>query len=238
MQNTAVFQLEQVSKSFGNGDEQVRIFRQLDFTVRDGEFIALMGPSGCGKTTLLNMLGGIEMPDRGHIRFRGERIDDYKPATLNQWRARHVGFVFQAFNLLPMFSAARNVELPLLLTSLSRAERKRRIETALDLMGLSQCANRTPKKLSGGQQQRVAIARALVSDTSVLLCDEPTGNLDKQSSNEVLTLLKMLNRDFNKTIVMVTHDPNAATFATRTCHLDKGSFIDEPQQNPTAAACA
>jgi putative ABC transport system ATP-binding protein len=235
MNKQAIFELTNITKRYGNGDEQVNIFDAVDFTLNEGEFIALMGPSGCGKTTLLNLLGGIDRPNDGKILFNGTSIETLSQSALTDWRSQHIGFVFQAFNLLPMLSAARNVELPLLLTSLSSQERKQRVQTALELLGLSECSKRFPKKLSGGQQQRVAIARAMVSDASVLLCDEPTGNLDKKSSQEVLTLLQMLNREFNKTIVMVTHDPNAATFASHTYYLDKGSFINEQSNEYDAA---
>ncbi|MBF7073476.1 ABC transporter ATP-binding protein [Glaciecola sp. MH2013] len=227
MDKQTVFTLSNITKHYGSGDEVVKIFDGVDFTLNEGDFIALMGPSGCGKTTLLNILGGIDRPNQGEVLFKGTPIETLSQSALTDWRSQYIGFVFQAFNLLPMFSAERNVELPLLLTSLSAKERSERVKTALELMGLSECSKRLPKKLSGGQQQRVAIARALVSDASVLLCDEPTGNLDKKSSEEVLSLLQMLNHDFNKTIVMVTHDPKAATYASRTYHLDKGSFIND-----------
>ncbi|TFW10743.1 ABC transporter ATP-binding protein [Massilia arenosa] len=225
---TPMFTLNGVSKRYTRGDDTVTIFDHLDMEIANGDFLALMGPSGSGKSTLLNLLSGLDRPNSGEILCDGLRIDAMTQSTLSHWRARNVGFVFQAFNLLPMLSAQRNVELPLTLTNLSSAERKRRVDTALDLVGLAQCAARTPAQLSGGQQQRVAIARAIVADTRVLLCDEPTGNLDRSSSNDVLELLQTLNRELGKTIVMVTHDQVAAGHAGRVLHLDKGSFVSCP----------
>jgi putative ABC transport system ATP-binding protein len=222
------FILQQVSKRFERGGDIVPIFDRLDMEIASGEFLALMGPSGSGKSTLLNLLSGLDRPDSGEIICDGLRIDNMPQGALSHWRARSVGFVFQSFNLLPMLSAQRNVELPLTLTHLDSSERKRRVAVALDLVGLSSCANRYPTQLSGGQQQRVAIARAIVADTRLLLCDEPTGNLDRASSNEVLALLQTINRELGKTIVMVTHDQAAADHAGRVLHLDKGSFVECP----------
>ena len=219
------FTLRNVVKRYERGGDVVPIFDDLTMTIAPGDFIALMGPSGSGKTTLLNLLGGIDRPSGGTIHYHGDRVDDLPQAALSRWRSRHVGFVFQSFNLLPMLSAARNVELPLTLTGLGAAERQRRVATALDLVGLSNCAGRAPSQLSGGQQQRVAIARAVVADTEVLLCDEPTGNLDRAASTEVLELLQTLNRELGKTIIMVTHDPLAADHAGIVLQLDKGQFV-------------
>lgn len=225
--NQPAFLLSHVAKTYSRGEQAVPIFDDLNMTIAAGDFIALMGPSGSGKTTLLNLLGGIDQPDGGEIFHNGSRIDDLTQTALSQWRARHCGFVFQAFNLLPMLSAARNIELPLILNpALSAAKRKQQVEVALDLVGLVGCGQRLPNQLSGGQQQRVAIARAVVANTDVLLCDEPTGNLDRASSEDILSLLQLLNRELGKTIIMVTHDPVAAAAAIKILHLEKGQFID------------
>jgi putative ABC transport system ATP-binding protein len=221
------FLLTHVAKTYSRGEQAVPIFDDLNMSIAAGDFIALMGPSGSGKTTLLNLLGGIDQPDAGEIFHNGNRIDDLTQTALSQWRARHCGFVFQAFNLLPMLSAARNIELPLILNpALSSARRKQQVEVALDLVGIVGCGGRLPSQLSGGQQQRVAIARAVVANTDVLLCDEPTGNLDRASSEDILSLLQLLNRELGKTIIMVTHDPVAAAAASKILHLEKGQFID------------
>lgn len=221
-----LYSLRGVSKRYVRGDEVVEIFDRLDFDIADGTFLALMGPSGSGKTTLLNLLGGVDRADAGEIWFRDARIDGVSGAQLADWRARNLGFVFQSYNLLPMLSAARNVELPLTLTRLSRRERERRVRTALELVGLASCADRRPSQLSGGQQQRVAIARAIVADARVVLCDEPTGNLDREVSVSILDMLSTLNAELGKTVVMVTHDPRAAEYATEVRYLDKGLFVD------------
>jgi putative ABC transport system ATP-binding protein len=186
-----------------------------------------MGPSGSGKTTLLNLLGGVDQPSEGEIMFDGQRIDNLSEGQLARWRANNIGFIFQFYNLMPMLNAARNVELPLLLTKLSRSERQKQVDTALELVGLSDRAKHMPSEMSGGQQQRVAIARAIVSDPKFLLCDEPTGDLDRQTADEILEMLQLLNQQFGKTIVMVTHDPSAAKYATHTVHLNKGEFVKE-----------
>jgi putative ABC transport system ATP-binding protein len=204
------------------GKQRVEVLRGIDLEVAHGEFLALMGPSGSGKTTLLNLIGGLDRPDRGEITVAGERIDGLRPSKLTKWRARHVGFIFQFYNLLPVLTAERNVEVPLLLTKLSAKERQRNVAAALTLVGLADRAKHKPSELSGGQQQRVAIARALVSDPSVLVCDEPTGDLDRETSDAVLGLLQLLNRTHGKTIVMVTHDPRAAEHASRRLYVDKG----------------
>lgn len=223
-----VFELRDVAKAYDRSRSPVSVFKNLNFTIEDGAFIALMGPSGSGKTTLLNLLGGIDRPSSGQVLFKGERIDALGQRDLTRWRARNVGFVFQNYNLLPMLSAQQNVELPLHLTTIPSSERQARSMTALELVGLSDCAQRPPTELSGGQQQRVAIARALVADTAVLLCDEPTGNLDRTASQEVLEILGVLNRHLGKTIVIVTHDRKAADYAGTIHNLDKGQFVSEP----------
>ncbi len=224
---TALFDLKQVAKSFVKGKEKISIFESLDMTIEEGDFVAIMGPSGSGKTTLLNMLGGVDQSTDGEVWFDGARIDSLSEGQLARWRANNVGFIFQFYNLMPMLNAARNVELPLLLTKLGAKQRKKNVETALTLVELADRAKHMPNEMSGGQQQRVAIARAIVSDPKLLLCDEPTGDLDRATADEILKMLQLLNRKFNKTIVMVTHDPVAAKYAKRTIHLDKGEFVEE-----------
>lgn len=213
-----------VHKVFRRGEERIEILNGLNLEVAKGEFLALMGPSGSGKTTLLNLLGGLDRPTSGTIEVGGEAIGNLSEARLARWRARHIGFVFQLYNLLPALTAERNVELPLLLTSLPKAQRRKHVATALEVVGLDHRAKHFPRQLSGGQEQRVGIARAIVTDPTLLLCDEPTGDLDRKSGDEILDLLHALNRDHGKTIVMVTHDPHAAARATRTVHLDKGQL--------------
>lgn len=220
--------LRGVSKQYQRGRETVAVLQDLDLDVAAGDFVALMGPSGSGKTTLLNLLGGIDRATTGEIEVAGSRLDNLGERELARWRARNVGFVFQMYHLLPVLSAERNVELPLLLTSLSAAERRKRSAAALKLVGLSDRAKHRPSELSGGQEQRVGIARAIVADPALLLCDEPTGDLDRKSGDEILDLLQALNRDFGKTIVMVTHDPHAAARAKRTLYVDKGVLVDQP----------
>jgi putative ABC transport system ATP-binding protein len=224
---TKLFELHDVAKRFQRGKESITIFDGLSLGIEEGDFVAIMGPSGSGKTTLLNLLGGVDQPSAGEIRFAGSRIDSLSETGLAAWRAANVGFIFQFYNLMPMLSAERNVELPLLLTSLSRARRRQSVEAALKLVGLEDRARHLPKELSGGQQQRVAIARAVVSDPKLLLCDEPTGDLDRATADEILKMLSLLNNEFGKTIVMVTHDPEAAKYAKRVLHLDKGRFAGE-----------
>jgi len=225
MSQDVLFQLNGVNKSFVKGKEEISIFNDLNLTIDRGDFVAIMGPSGSGKTTLLNMLGGVDQPSGGEIWFDGSRMDNLNESALTRWRAHNIGFIFQFYNLMPMLNAARNVELPLLLTKLSKAQRKKNVETALALVGLSDRARHMPSEMSGGQQQRVAIARAVVSDPKLILCDEPTGDLDRVTADEILEMLQLLNRDHGKTIVMVTHDPSAAKYANRTLHLDKGKFV-------------
>jgi putative ABC transport system ATP-binding protein len=217
-----------VEKMFRRGAEAVRVLANLDLEVRRGEFLALMGPSGSGKSTLLNLVGGLDRPSKGFVTVGGERIDEMADRGLAAWRARHVGFVFQLYNLLPVLTAERNVELPLLLTHLSKAERKKHVAAALSVVGLSHRARHFPPQMSGGEQQRVGIARAIVTDPTLLLCDEPTGDLDRKSGDEILDLLQALNREHGKTIVMVTHDPHASARATRTVYLNKGQLSDAP----------
>jgi putative ABC transport system ATP-binding protein len=216
-----------VEKLFKRGGENVNVLHALDLDIPRGEFLALMGPSGSGKSTLLNLLAGLDRPTAGSIDVDGQRIDQMSSRALAQWRARHVGFVFQFYNLLPVLSAERNVELPLLLTSLSRSERKQHVATALGIVGLEHRAQHTPRTLSGGEQQRVGIARAIVTDPTLVLADEPTGDLDRKTGDGILDLLQALNRDHGKTVVMVTHDPHAASRASRTMYLLDGQLSRE-----------
>jgi putative ABC transport system ATP-binding protein len=224
-----LIRLAGVEKSFVKGKEKISIFEHLDMTIPRGDFVAIMGPSGSGKTTLLNLLGGIDSPTAGEIQFAGERIDSYSERQLSKWRSDHVGFIFQFYNLMPMLNAVQNVELPLLLKPLSASQRKNNVAAALEVVSLSDRAKHFPREMSGGQQQRVAIARAIVSDPQMLLCDEPTGDLDRTVADEILGVLQLLNRELGKTIVMVTHDPAAARYAKRTLHLDKGKFVEREE---------
>ena len=214
--------LREVAKTYRRGSEELHVLQGVNLVVDKGDFVAFMGPSGSGKTTLLNLLGGLDVPTSGSITVDGDEISRLSGGRLTKWRARHVGFIFQMYNLIPVLSAFRNVELPLLLAPLSGAERKRRVETALSIVGLADRLTHKPRELSGGQQQRVAIARAIVADPTFLLCDEPTGDLDRHSADEILDLLEKLSSDLKKTILMVTHDPKAAERAHATLHLDKG----------------
>lgn len=218
-------QLNNVSKVYKKGKEAVSVLNQLNLDIKQGDFLALMGPSGSGKTTLLNLLGGLDSPTTGELVIAGQRIDKFTAGQLTKWRARHVGFIFQFYNLMPVLTAERNVELPLLLTNLSRKQRMKSVATALELVGLSERAKHYPSELSGGQEQRVAIARAIVSDPDLLLCDEPTGDLDRATADEILLLMQQLNLAHKKTIIMVTHDPRAADHAQQTLHLDKGALV-------------
>ncbi|MGN6513462.1 MAG: ABC transporter ATP-binding protein [Lysobacteraceae bacterium] len=223
----ALVSIRNLHKTYQRGPEKVDVLHGLDLDIAQGDFVALMGPSGSGKTTLLNLIGGLDTPTSGEIEVGGQRIDRLGSGQLAQWRSNHVGFVFQFYNLMPTLSAQKNVELPLLLTRLSAAQRRRNAEIALELVGLKDRGRHRPAELSGGQQQRVAIARAIVSDPTLLICDEPTGDLDRQSAEEILGLLQELNRTHGKTIVMVTHDPKAAEYATHTLHLDKGNLVEQ-----------
>lgn len=217
--------LHQVGKQYKKGKESVSVLANLNLEIKRGDFLALMGPSGSGKTTLLNLLGGLDSPTEGELSIAGQRIDKFSSAQLTRWRARHVGFIFQFYNLMPVLTAERNVELPLLLTTLSKKQRMQHVAAALELVGLKERAKHYPNELSGGQEQRVAIARAIVSDPDLLLCDEPTGDLDRATADEILLLLQQLNEQQQKTIIMVTHDPRAADHAKQTLHLDKGALI-------------
>ena len=220
--------VRRVIKRYRRGSESIEVLHNLDLDVAAGEFLALMGPSGSGKSTLLNLIGGLDRPTRGSVSIAGERVDHLSDRKVAAWRARHIGFVFQLYNLLPVLTAERNVELPLLLTHLSKAQRRRHVTTALAIVGLAQRAKHFPPQLSGGEQQRVGIARAIVTDPTLLLCDEPTGDLDRKAGDEILDLLQALNREHSKTIIMVTHDPHASARASRTVYLDKGQLSDQP----------
>lgn len=221
---TPLVSLRDIHKSYRRGNQVIAVLSGVTFDIAEGEFLALMGPSGSGKSTLLNLIAGIDRPDRGEVLVAGDDICAYAERELADWRARHVGFIFQFYNLMPVLSALENVELPLLLTNLSRRERRERGEFALAMVGLSDRMDHSPSELSGGQQQRVAIARALIADPTIVVADEPTGDLDRDSAIEVLKLMRQLNEELNKTIVMVTHDQRAAGFARSTMHLEKGEL--------------
>ena len=223
----ALIDIQNLAKTYERGKQKVEVLHHVNLSIAEGDFLALMGPSGSGKTTLLNLIGGLDVPTAGSISVGGQRIDQMSGGALAKWRASNVGFIFQFYNLMPMLSAQRNVELPLLLTKLSAAQRRKNAGIALQLVGLGERVTHKPTELSGGQQQRVAIARAIVSDPDLLVCDEPTGDLDRQSAEDVLGLLQTLNREHGKTIIMVTHDPKAAEYANRTVHLDKGQLATE-----------
>ena len=218
--------LRNIVKNYRRGKESVAVLHGLNLDIPEGQFVSLMGPSGSGKTTILNLVGGLDRCDSGEVIVGGEHLESLSGGQLTKWRGNHVGFIFQFYNLMPMLSAAANVELPLLLTSLSKSERQRRVAAALEIVGLSDRGKHKPGEMSGGQQQRVGIARAIVADPSLLLCDEPTGDLDRATADEILSLLQQLNRQHNKTILMVTHDPKAADHATRQLEMDKGQLIE------------
>lgn len=229
-QASLLLQISGVEKVYQRGSENLHILTGIDLTVPRGEFLALMGPSGSGKSTLLNLIGGLDRPTKGAVEIGGQRIDQLSDRKLADWRARHVGLVFQFYNLIPVMTAERNVELPLLLTHLSKAERRAHAATALKVVGLDHRTGHYPRQLSGGEQQRVGIARAIATDPTILLCDEPTGDLDRKSGDEILSLLQALNREHGKTIIMVTHDPHASARASRTIYLDKGQLsADKPE---------
>jgi putative ABC transport system ATP-binding protein len=225
--SNALVTVRNLHKVFNRGGQRIDVLQGVNLEIPEGDFLALMGPSGSGKTTLLNLMGGLDTPSEGSITVAGDALDKMSGGKLSAWRARHIGFVFQLYNLLPVLTAARNVELPLLLTKLGKADRQKRVSVALSVVGLGERMHHYPRQLSGGQEQRVGIARAIVTDPTLLLCDEPTGDLDRKAGDEILELLQALNRDHNKTIVMVTHDPHAANRAKRTLHLDKGVLVTE-----------
>jgi putative ABC transport system ATP-binding protein len=229
MMSNSLVTVRDLHKVFQRGGQRIDVLQGVNLDIPQGDFLALMGPSGSGKTTLLNLIGGLDTPSEGSIAVGGDRIDKLSGARLSAWRARHIGFVFQLYNLLPVLTAARNVELPLLLTKLSKAERRKRVEVAMSIVGLGERMHHYPRQLSGGQEQRVGIARAIVTDPTLLLCDEPTGDLDRKAGDEILDLLQALNREQGKTIVMVTHDPHAAARAKRTLHLEKGVLVPQAE---------
>jgi putative ABC transport system ATP-binding protein len=220
--NGPLVRVRDIHKHFTRGSQRVEVLKGVNLEIPSGDFLALMGPSGSGKTTLLNLIGGLDAPTGGSVEVGGVQIGSLGGGQLSRWRSEHIGFVFQLYNLLPVLSAEKNVELPLLLTKLSKAERRKRVAIALKVVGLADRARHYPRQLSGGQEQRVGIARAIVTDPTLLLCDEPTGDLDRKAGDEILDLLQALNQEHGKTIVMVTHDPHAAERARRTLHLDKG----------------
>jgi putative ABC transport system ATP-binding protein len=225
-----IISLQGVLKRYSRGKQEIEVLHKLGLQVASGEFLSLMGPSGSGKTTLLNLIAGLDHPTEGIVEVAGERIDQLNGSQLARWRARHIGFVFQFYNLLPVLTAQQNVEVPLLLTHLSASQRRQNARMALELVGLADRATHKPNELSGGQLQRVSIARALVSDPTLLVCDEPTGDLDRENAEQILNLLQTLNRELGKTIIMVTHDSLAAAHASRTLHLDKGHLVESPER--------
>src|SRR2546421_3873141 len=228
MMSNSLVTVRDLHKVFRRGGERIDVLQGVNLDIPQGDFLALMGPSGSGKTTLLNLMGGLDSPTNGSVEVGGSKISDLSGGRLSRWRAQHIGFVFQLYNLLPVLTAERNVELPLLLTHLSKSERRKHVETALAVVGLSHRARHHPRTLSGGEQQRVGIARAVVTDPTLLLCDEPTGDLDRKAGDEILNLLQALNREHGKTIIMVTHDPHASARASRTMYLEKGQLGTEP----------
>src|SRR6202795_2995275 len=233
--NSSLIQVADLGKTYCRGGEEIHVLQGLNLDVSKGEFIAFMGPSGSGKTTLLNLLGGLDVPSRGSITVDGDEVTSMSSGSLTQWRARHVGFIFQMYNLIPVLTAFQNVELPLLLTKLSKSERRTHVEAALAIVGLSDRINHYPRQLSGGQEQRVAIARAIVADPTFLLCDEPTGDLDRKSADEIMELIHRLVKEFGKTVLMVTHDPVVAKQADLTLHLEKGLLVEGGERQEVAA---
>jgi putative ABC transport system ATP-binding protein len=231
----ALVEIRDLDKKYRRGGEEIDVLRGLNLDVERGEFVAFMGPSGSGKTTLLNLIGGLDAPTAGSVRIAGEEISALSGRKLAAWRSRHIGFIFQMYNLIPVLTAFQNVQLPLLLTRLSKTERKRHVEDALGLVGLSDRMHHHPRQLSGGQEQRVAIARAIVADPTILLCDEPTGDLDRASGDEILDIIARLAREFSKTVFLVTHDPLAAKRADTILHLDKGSLLERAVGKPSAS---
>ena len=231
----SLIQVRGLDKTYRRGNEDIDVLQGLNLDVDEGDFVAFMGPSGSGKTTLLNLLGGLDVPTRGTISVAGDEVTHMSGGKLTNWRARHVGFIFQMYNLIPVLTAFQNVELPLLLTKLSKAERRKHVETALSIVGLGERMRHYPRQLSGGQEQRVAIARAIVADPTFLLCDEPTGDLDRRSADEVMDLIRRLVQEYGKTVLMVTHDPLVAQQANLTLHLDKGVLIEAGARQSVAA---
>src|ERR1700741_1339046 len=238
--SSALIQVRGVNKTYKRGGENIQVLQGLNLDVDKGDFVAFMGPSGSGKTTLLNLLGGLDVPTSGHISVDGDEITNMSSSKLTQWRARHVGFIFQMYNLIPVLTAFQNVELPLLLTKLSKSQRKQHVETLLSVVGLAERMHHYPRQLSGGQEQRVAIARAIVADPTFLLCDEPTGDLDRKSADEIMNLIIRLVREYGKTVLMVTHDPVVAKLADLELHLEKGLLVEghQVQQNAYAGGAA
>lgn len=236
--SNSLIQVRDLDKTYRRGGEEIHVLQSLNLDVDKGDFVAFMGPSGSGKTTLLNLLGGLDVPSRGSITVAGDEITHMSGNKLTTWRARHVGFIFQMYNLIPVLTAFQNVELPLLLTSLSKADRRRHVETALGVVGLTERMNHFPRQLSGGQEQRVAIARAIVADPTFLLCDEPTGDLDRKSADEIMELIHRLVKEFGKTVLMVTHDPVVAKRADLTLHLEKGVLVESGEPTGVAAGGA
>src|SRR6266403_2080944 len=234
--SNSLIQVRGLDKTYRRGGEEIQVLQRLNLDVDKGDFVAFMGPSGSGKTTLLNLLGGLDVPTHGSITVAGDEITHMSGNKLTQWRARHVGFIFQMYNLIPVLTAFQNVELPLLLTKLSKSERRKHVETALGVVGLSDRMNHYPRQLSGGQEQRVTIARAIVSDPTFLLCDEPTGDLDRKSADEIMAIIEELVGKYNKTILMVTHDPVIAARAHTTLHLEKGVLIEGGKQSQPVMA--
>src|ERR1700756_1288871 len=232
---SALIQVRGVNKTYKRGGENIQVLQGLNLDVDKGDFVAFMGPSGSGKTTLLNLLGGLDVPTSGHISVDGDEITNMSASKLTQWRARHVGFIFQMYNLIPVLTAYQNVELPLLLTKLSKAQRRQHVETALSVVGLADRMSHYPRQLSGGQEQRVTIARAVVSDPTFLLCDEPTGDLDRKSADEIMALIEELVKEYGKTVLMVTHDPLVARRADTTLHLDKGVLVESGESQRMVA---
>jgi len=234
--SSSLIQVRGLDKTYKRGGEEIHVLQGLNLDVSQGEFVAFMGPSGSGKTTLLNLLGGLDVPSKGSISVAGDEITSMSRGKLTQWRARHVGFIFQMYNLIPVLTAAENVELPLLLTKLSKAQRRKHVETALGIVGLADRMNHYPRQLSGGQEQRVTIARAIVSDPAFLLCDEPTGDLDRKSADEIMAIIQRLVKEYGKTVLMVTHDPVVARQADTTLHLEKGVLVEGVESDQFAGA--
>lgn len=233
--SSSLIQVRGLNKTYRRGGEQIQVLQGLNLDVDKGDFVAFMGPSGSGKTTLLNLLGGLDVPSDGSITVDGDEITHMSASKLTHWRARHVGFIFQMYNLIPVLNAFQNVELPLLLTKLSKTDRRKHVETALGVVGLTDRMNHYPRQLSGGQEQRVAIARAIVSDPTFLLCDEPTGDLDRKSADEIMELISRLVKEYGKTVLMVTHDPVVARRADITLHLEKGVLVESGERQGVAA---